>query len=187
MTLSSGFSLVAGNLPNSIQVNRSADFTIQLDATTEGSYSSTLNILNNDPDEDSFNVVIAGTVTSNQDLNTGSLIGNLTLGSHNLYAGNAKINVFVGVEDSFDFFEPLTLDDWPWVIEQGSLVDINAIITPEPNHEPVDIVVVAALDVGRPLSINLTSNLTGFIQEKRLIPLMFLRVNYRLKFRVLAR
>ena len=146
MTLSSGFSLVAGNLPNSIQVNSSADFTIQLDATTEGSYSSTLNILNNDPDEDSFNVVIAGTVTSNQDLNTGSLIGNLTLGSHNLYAGNAKITIFVGVEDSFDFFEPLTLDDWPWVIEQGSLVDINAIITPEPNHEPVDIVVVAALD-----------------------------------------
>jgi len=79
------------------------------------------------------------------DLNLGSLSGNLPFMKSDQFAGDTQIRVFVSVENSTDFFEPLTLDDEK-VIEQGSLVDINATITPEPYHQVVDIVVVAALD-----------------------------------------
>ena len=79
------------------------------------------------------------------DLNLGSLSGNLPFMKSDQFAGDTQIRVFVSVENSTDFFEPLTLDDEK-VIEQGSSVDINAIIIPEPYHQIVDIVAVAALD-----------------------------------------
>jgi len=77
------------------------------------------------------------------DLNLGSLSGNLPFMKSDQFAGDTQIRVFVSVENSTDFFEPLTLDDEK-VIEQGSSVDINAIIIPEPYHQIVDIVAVAA-------------------------------------------
>jgi hypothetical protein len=79
------------------------------------------------------------------DLNLGSSYGNLPLGNPDEFAGDTQIMVTVSVENSTDFFEPLTLDDEK-VVEQGSSVDINATIIPESNHQIVDIVAVAALD-----------------------------------------
>jgi hypothetical protein len=144
ITPPSGFSLV-GNLPGSIQANGSANFTVQLDATTEGSYSDTLEIANNDTDENPFNFVISGRVISEQDLNDGSLNGNWPFGNPEEFAGDAQIMVTVKVGDSPDSAEPLTRND-ERVIEQGSFVDINATITPEPYHHMLELVVVAALD-----------------------------------------
>jgi hypothetical protein len=145
MTLPSGFSLVSGNLPTNIQPNGSANFAVQLDATTEGAYSGTLNIINNDTDEYSFDVVIRGHVVYERNLNDGSLYGNLVVGNQALFAGDAEIIVTVSVENSADFFEPLSRDDEK-VIEQGRSVDINATITPESDHQVVDIVAVAILE-----------------------------------------
>ena len=145
ITPPSGFSLV-GNLP-SIQPNSSADITVQLDdVTTEGAYSGTLNIINNDTDENKFNFVISGRVISERNLNDGSLSGNLVVGNQALFAGDAEIIVTVSVENSADFFEPLTRDDEK-IIEQGRSVDINATITPESDqdHQVVNIVAVAML------------------------------------------
>ncbi len=157
ITPPSGFSLVAGNLPGSIQPNSSANFTVQLEAATEGSYSGTLEITNNDTDENPFNFDISGRVISKRDLNDGSLKDNISFGNPDEFAGDAQIMVTVDVEDSSDSAEPLTRND-DRVIEQGSFVDINATITPEPSHQMLEIVVVAALDLEEEMNWDKLSN-----------------------------
>ncbi|RKZ47571.1 MAG: hypothetical protein DRR08_32340, partial [Candidatus Parabeggiatoa sp. nov. 2] len=91
------------------------------------------------------------------DLNLGSLSGNLPFMKSDQFAGDAEIRVTVSVEDSSGFVEPLTRSD-ERLIEQGSFVDINATITPEPYHQVVEIVVVAALDVEEEMNWDKLSN-----------------------------
>ncbi len=141
IVLPTGFSL-QGEKPGTIQPNGTANFTVKLDATSEGNYRSTINIINNDPDETQFNFVISGTVTSNRDLNLGNLQGNLIFGNNGLFPGNAEIMVTASVENSNGILEPLSLED-NQLVDTDKLVDINATIIPESNHQTADIVVVA--------------------------------------------
>jgi hypothetical protein len=63
LTLPVGFSLV-GTFPSSVAVYSSASFTIQLDATTAGSYSGSLSFGNNDADENPFDFTVTGQVNA---------------------------------------------------------------------------------------------------------------------------
>jgi RTX calcium-binding nonapeptide repeat (4 copies)/Calx-beta domain/Abnormal spindle-like microcephaly-assoc'd, ASPM-SPD-2-Hydin/Protein of unknown function (DUF1573) len=60
--LPDGFSWV-GSLPSSIAPGDSATFEVQLNATTVGTFNSTLQFTNNDSDESPFDFPITGTVT----------------------------------------------------------------------------------------------------------------------------
>ena len=61
-TLPTGFSLV-GDFPTSIASGASANFTLQLDATTAGNPNGTISFGNNDSDENPFDFALAGSVT----------------------------------------------------------------------------------------------------------------------------
>jgi hypothetical protein len=62
-TLPTGFSLV-GAFPTSIAVGSNATFTVQLDATTAGTFGGDISFANNDSDENLYNFAITGTVTA---------------------------------------------------------------------------------------------------------------------------
>jgi len=142
IVLPTGFSLPSG-LPGAIQPNETANFTIKLEASAEGNYHNTVNIINNDPDETQFNFLISGNVTSKRDINLGNLGGNLILGNADLFPGNAQIIVMISMENYNGFLEPITLED-NQLVGTDQLVNINATIIPEPEHRIADIVVVAA-------------------------------------------
>ncbi|WP_019499612.1 choice-of-anchor D domain-containing protein [Pseudanabaena sp. PCC 6802] len=62
-TLPTGFSLV-GAFPTSIAAGSNAAFTVQLDATTPGTFNGEISFGNNDSDENPYNFAIAGIVTA---------------------------------------------------------------------------------------------------------------------------
>jgi hypothetical protein len=139
--LPTGFGLPNGT-PTAIQPNASANFTVQLDAEEEGDYQGRVNIINNDLDETEFRFTISGTVTSNRDLNSGNLKGNFRFPNTGSFSDDAKIRVMASVENADGVFEPLTLVD-DLLVETERQVDIQAQITPDSNHQPIDIVVIA--------------------------------------------
>jgi hypothetical protein len=58
-----GFSLVTNLSVTTLAPGQSATFSVQLDATTAGSFGGTIHLLSNDADESSFDIVLGGTVT----------------------------------------------------------------------------------------------------------------------------
>ncbi|BAP56230.1 hypothetical protein THII_1933 [Thioploca ingrica] len=145
LTLPTGFSLI-GNLPNLIPANSSALITIQLDAIAQGTYSGNLKINNNDADENPFDLTIEGTVVQIDPFNLNK--GNqefVTPPGTSFFSDKVKIVVTANLENNNGIFEPLTRDD-QLKLTAGRSVDINAIITPDPNHQFIDIVIVAGWD-----------------------------------------
>ncbi|MEG5129114.1 choice-of-anchor D domain-containing protein, partial [Microcoleus sp. ARI1-B5] len=63
LTLSTGFSLV-GNLPATVAASGSATLQVQVDTTTAGNKTGTLQFANNDSDENPFNFPISASVTA---------------------------------------------------------------------------------------------------------------------------
>jgi hypothetical protein len=58
-----GFSLVTNLAATTLAPGESTTFTVQLDATTAGSFSGTIRLLSNDADEGTFGIGLNGTVT----------------------------------------------------------------------------------------------------------------------------
>ncbi|MBW8885527.1 MAG: choice-of-anchor D domain-containing protein, partial [Planctomycetia bacterium] len=58
-----GFSLVSNLGATTLTPGQSTTFTVQLDATTAGSFGGTIHVLSNDADEGSFDIGLTGTVT----------------------------------------------------------------------------------------------------------------------------
>jgi hypothetical protein len=144
LTLPTGFSLI-GNLPSLIPANSSVLITIQLDAIAQGTYSGNLKIDNNDVNENPFNLAIEGTVVQLDKFNLNE--SNQEFGNQgtSFFSDKVKIVVTANLENDNGIFEPLTRDDKLKVTTDRS-VDINAIITPDPNHQFIDIVIVAGWD-----------------------------------------
>jgi len=63
ITAPAGFRVTSGFGTNRLVAGESTTFTIQLDATTAGTYNGTLSFANNDSDENPFDFAISGTVT----------------------------------------------------------------------------------------------------------------------------
>lgn len=144
LTLPMGFSLI-GNLPSLIPASSSVLITIQFDAIAQGTYNGNLKINNNDADENPFDLVVEGTVVEFDkfDLNEGKQeFGNQGTA---FFSDKVKIVVTANLENENGVFEPLTREDKLKVTANRS-VDINAIITPDPIHQFIDIVIVAGWD-----------------------------------------
>ena len=63
-TMPSGFSLVSNLGSTSLAAGQSTSFTIQLTATTIGSFSGSIQLANNDSDENPYNLTLTGSVTA---------------------------------------------------------------------------------------------------------------------------
>ncbi len=143
-TLPFGFSLV-GNLPPLVQPNESKQITVQLNATTEGTYSGNLSIINNDSDENPFDLAIEGSVIFVDEFNLNEESWGFGHPDTSIFFDKVKIKVTANRENDQQVFEPLTRDD-ELKISTGRSVDINATITPNPDHPFISIVVVAGWD-----------------------------------------
>jgi hypothetical protein len=59
-----GFSIASSFGATTLAPGESTTFTLQLDATTDGTFSGTIHVLSNDADEGSFDIVLDGSVTT---------------------------------------------------------------------------------------------------------------------------
>lgn len=80
-SLPAGFTLLANLGSTSLAAGQSTTFSLRLDATTVGSYGTTLQLVNNDADESPFVLVLSGVVQAPEIT--------LTLGGNNLAVGQA--------------------------------------------------------------------------------------------------
>lgn len=79
LILPAGFSLIAGDpFPTSVSPGESAEFTVQLDAATAGSFSGTMSFADNDVNNDLFRVNLSGTVNAlAPQISVGDLVNNV--------------------------------------------------------------------------------------------------------------
>src|SRR5262249_43043528 len=65
VTMPAGFSLVSNLGSTSLAAGQSTTFVIQLNATAAGSFSGTIQLANNDSNENPYDLTLTGSVTSN--------------------------------------------------------------------------------------------------------------------------
>src|SRR5262249_32224741 len=63
-SMPSGFTLVSNLGSTSLSAGQSTTFTVRLDATTVGSFSGTIQLANNDSDENPYDLTLTGSVSA---------------------------------------------------------------------------------------------------------------------------